>query len=93
MAEIKIGDQLILEGQSAYGKDIINRHGSVWDVTGKTFLNNMDHYFIESEKATVDSGGVWRDTMYKVKDGRWLRAVDEDFKIVSHGKLEMEIVI
>jgi len=82
--EIVVGDQLVLEGLSSYGKDVIAKHGEVWDVTETTFLNNMTHYFIESMNNTVDSGGIWRDTMHKVKDGRWLRAVDDDFKIVCH---------
>ena len=44
--EIVVGDQLVLEGLSSYGKDVIAKHGEVWDVTETTFLNNMTHYFI-----------------------------------------------
>tara|TARA_B100000700_G_C15060776_1_gene865608 strand:- start:5446 stop:5697 length:252 start_codon:yes stop_codon:yes gene_type:complete len=78
---LKEGQKVKLKGKSNYGHNVLNVHGYTWTITGYQFCANMHHYFIESENKTVASGGIWRDTMYDVKDGRWLREVDEDFEI------------
>lgn len=80
---LKEGQKLRLKGKSNYGHRVLHVHGYVWTITGYQFCADMHHYFIESENNTVASGGVWRDTMYDVKDGRWLREIDEDFEIVE----------
>lgn len=80
---LKEGQKVRLVGKSNYGHHVLHQHGDLWTITGYQFCANMHHYFIESQKKTVASGGIWRDAMYDVKDGRWLREVDDDFKIIE----------
>lgn len=80
---LKEGQVVRLQGSTDHSNDVLAKHGDLWTITGYTWCANQHHYFVESQNETVVSGGQWRETLYNVKDGRWIQESGGEFIIVE----------